>query len=155
MGNSASSSATKNPASATNIPSTGVVNEKDDDHHLSSMNQKPEYINISATEGNKISDHSKDKLSNQMSGMKLVHYVCRKRKKIYDECVSNWYSNEFIVGKSINQEEECGDKFELYRTCILKGVKQEVWDKQYQLPPPHENSPLMEIIVDDEDNPTK
>jgi Uncharacterised protein family (UPF0203) len=84
------------------------------------------------------------KSTTNLSGMSLVHYVCRKRKKIYEECVSHWYSQQFMVGRSINQEEVCGTKFELYRKCLLKGIKQEVWDKQYHLPPPQEDSPLME-----------
>ena len=80
-------------------------------------------------------------------GMPLVHYVCRKKKKTYDKCVSNWYSNNFLTGNgtSLNQEEVCGTKFESYRTCVLKGIKKEIWDKQ-NLPPPKEGSPLSEVV---------
>ena len=85
---------------------------------------------------------------NQLSGMDLVNYKCRRKKRRYDKCISNWYSKEFLTGKSMGQEEECGDKFEAYRTCVLRGIKIEVWDKE-GLPPPKEGSPLAEIDDDD------
>jgi hypothetical protein len=83
------------------------------------------------------------------SGMPLVNYVCRKKKMAYDKCVSGWYSTDFLSGngQSLNQEDVCGPKFEVYRRCILKGIKKELWDKQ-DLPPPLEGSPLSEIIDD-------
>jgi Uncharacterised protein family (UPF0203) len=88
-------------------------------------------------------------------GMPLVHYVCRKKKKSYDKCVSQWYSNDFLTGNgsSLNQEDVCGSKFEAYRTCVLKGIKKEIWDKQ-NLPPPKEGSLLAEVanIVDDDEH---
>ena len=79
-----------------------------------------------------------------MSGMSLVHHKCNKKKRIYDKCVSRWYTKEFMTGKSLNQEEICGDKFDAYRTCILKGIKREIWDKQ-NLPPPKAGSALDEL----------
>eukprot|EP00977_Amphora_coffeiformis_P004355 scaffold923_cov171-Amphora_coffeaeformis.AAC.13 len=79
-----------------------------------------------------------------LSGMALVNYKCRKRKKVYDKCVSNWYSQEFLPGKSVDQEGACGELFENYRTCILKGIRKEIWDKQ-GLPPPNEGSPMDEV----------
>lgn len=82
-----------------------------------------------------------------LSGMKLVNYKCRRRKKLYEKCVKNWYSQEFLPGKSINQEEACGELFDNYRACILKGIKKEIWDTQ-GLPPPKEGSPLDEINKD-------
>lgn len=82
-------------------------------------------------------------------GMSLVHYVCRKKKRTYDNCVKNWYSKEFMTGAgSLNQEEVCGEKFDAYKSCILKGIRKEVWDKQ-GLPPPAEGSQLAEV---DEEN---
>jgi len=82
--------------------------------------------------------------------MPLVHYVCRKKKRSYDTCVSNHYQ-QFVAGsgESLKQGEVCGDKFDLYRECILKGIKKEVWDKQ-GLPPPGEGSPLAEVEDHDE-----
>ena len=94
--------------------------------------------------------------SSGMSGMPLVHHVCRKKKRVYDTCVSKHYQN-FVAGTptstsmvdggeapSLKQEDVCGDRFEAYRECILKGIKKEIWDKQ-GLPPPGEGSPLAEI----------
>ena len=76
--------------------------------------------------------------------MPLVHYKCRKRKKVYDKCVSKWYSEQFLPGKSVDQEEACGELFDNYRTCVLKGIKKEIWEKQ-GLPPPKEGSAMDEI----------
>lgn len=80
-----------------------------------------------------------------LSGMNLVHHVCRKRKIIYDNCSSNWYKTEFMTGKSLHQGEICGDKFDLYRKCILKGIRKEIWEKKYNLPTPKDGSPLLDI----------
>jgi hypothetical protein len=78
-------------------------------------------------------------------GMPLVHYVCRKKKSKYEKCVKTWYSKEFMTGAgSLNQEEVCGESFEAYKGCILKGIRKEVWDKQ-GLPPPAEGSPLADL----------
>ena len=89
-----------------------------------------------------------------LSGMPLVHHVCRKKKRLYDTCVAKHYQH-FVVGTttsamgSLHQEDACGDRFDAYRECILKGIKKEIWDKQ-GLPPPGEGSPLAEVIEDDE-----
>ena len=92
--------------------------------------------------------------------MPLVHHVCRKKKRLYDNCVAKHYQN-FVLGTtstaamidggrepSLKQEDACGDRFEAYRECILKGIKKEIWDKQ-GLPPPGEGSPLAEVAEDD------
>jgi hypothetical protein len=97
----------------------------------------------------RISFHVEKSKENNLKGMELVNHKCRKRKKKYDTCSSDWYNDQFMTGKSMHQEEVCGDLFENYRTCILKGIKQEVWDKQ-GLPPPLEGSPLAEIEDDRE-----
>jgi Uncharacterised protein family (UPF0203) len=87
-----------------------------------------------------------------LSGMPLVHHVCRKRKATYDKCVRNWYSRQFITGQgTLSQEEVCGEKFERYRRCILKGIRKEVWEKE-GYPPPGVNSPLLEVMDDDDDD---
>jgi hypothetical protein len=96
-----------------------------------------------------ISFHKDQSKANNLEGMALVNYKCKKRKKKYEKCTSEWYSKQFMTGKSMNQEEICGDLFEKYRTCILKGIRSEVWDKQ-GLPPPLEGSPLSEVEEDDD-----
>jgi hypothetical protein len=80
----------------------------------------------------------------QLTGMALVKHQCRKKEKAYRSCVSEWYTKEFMTSKSLYQAEACGDKFEVYRACVLKGVKREIWDKQ-GLPPPEEGSLLAEL----------
>jgi hypothetical protein len=96
-----------------------------------------------------IAFHKDESEASNLEGMALVNYKCKKRKKKYDKCTKDWYNKQFITGKSMNQEETCGDLFENYRTCILKGIKLEVWDKQ-GLPPPLEGSPLSEIDKEDD-----
>jgi hypothetical protein len=91
---------------------------------------------------------SKD--NNKLSGMDLVNHKCRRRKRVYDKCVAAHYKN-FLGGKSLDQEEACGEKYEAYRNCTLKGIKKEIWDKE-GLPPPKEGSFLSELDDDDEDD---
>lgn len=104
-------------------------------------------VNVEKDE-TKISFHKNQSEANNLTGMALVNYKCKKRKKKYDKCASDWYNNQFMTGKSMNQEEICGDLFENYRTCILKGIRSEVWDKQ-GLPPPKEGSALAEVEEED------
>jgi Uncharacterised protein family (UPF0203) len=92
----------------------------------------------------------------ERSGMELVNYQCRRDKRAYNKCVKKWYTKGFMTGntESLHQADACGDLFDTYRTCVLRGIRREFWDKQ-GLPPPDENSPLAE--VDDEQlvEPTK
>jgi Uncharacterised protein family (UPF0203) len=90
------------------------------------------------------------------SGMDLVNYECRKNKRAYRKCVNTWYSKGFITGNtvSLNQEEACGDLFDTYRVCVLRGIRREFWDKE-GLPPPNESSPLAEVDDDYASEPTK
>ena len=67
-------------------------------------------------------------------GIDAVNYKCRKTKSAYDKCASEWYNTQFLTGKSINQEEECGSLFESYRQCYLKGIKREYFDKGKKKP---------------------
>jgi len=83
--------------------------------------------------------------------MDLVNHVCRKKKAKYDRCVSRWYNREFVVGKSMDQEEACGAKFEAYRECVLKGIRRELWDDD-KWGPPKDGSPLAEVIDDHDDD---
>jgi hypothetical protein len=82
-----------------------------------------------------------------LSGMQLVNYVCRKKKKTYDTCVQKWYNNEFVASTgTLNQEEVCGDVFEAYRLCMLKCIKREFFDKEGLVP--GLGSELHEIVDD-------
>jgi len=93
----------------------------------------------------------KTKKGDDLTGMAKVNFVCRKKKARYDKCVSAWYKQDFMVGKSMDQEEACGDKFESYRECVLKGIRKEVWNEE-RWGPPGENSPLAEVVEDDDNN---
>jgi hypothetical protein len=82
----------------------------------------------------------------ERSGIDAVNYKCRKKKAAYDNCVSEWYNERFLTGKSISQEEECGNLFETYRQCYLKGIKREFFDKGKKRP--KEGSILAEELND-------
>jgi hypothetical protein len=69
-----------------------------------------------------------------LSGIDLVNYKCRKKKSAYKKCVANFYNEKFLQGRALSQEEECGDLFERYRTCYLKGLKREFFDKGKKKP---------------------
>jgi Uncharacterised protein family (UPF0203) len=72
-------------------------------------------------------DDDKEK---SLSGMDLVNYKCRRKHKAYKTCLSNWYKGEFLEAKSLDQDEVCGESFERYRKCVLKGIRKEIFDKQ-------------------------
>ena len=79
--------------------------------------------------------------------MAKVNYVCRKKKRAYDECNDKYYKAGFLTATSM--ENPCDDLFETYKTCFLKGMRKEVWDKQ-GLPPPREGSDLAEACSRDD-----
>jgi Uncharacterised protein family (UPF0203) len=82
-----------------------------------------------------------------LTGMALVNHQCRKPERRYRKCLTDYYSREFVTGRSM--EQDCQDKFDAYRECVLRGIKAEIWDKQ-GLPPPKEGSPLAELDDDDD-----
>ena len=155
MGTAPSKSVDPDPQihTVTTTTTTTTTNDhKNNAHQIESVNPNNNNTNNNTNNTAKTSvDPQRPK-----GGMPLVHYVCRKKKKSYDVCVSNFYRRDFLNGASLNQEEVCGDKFDLYRTCVLKGIKREIWDRQHHLPPPKEGSPLAEVsdivILDDDDD---
>mmetsp|Transcript_20164 Transcript_20164/g.25996 ORF Transcript_20164/g.25996 Transcript_20164/m.25996 type:complete len:127 (+) Transcript_20164:211-591(+) len=71
-----------------------------------------------------------------LSGVDLVNYKCRKKEKAYKKCVSNHYKKNLLTSfNEADPEDECGDLFELYRRCYLKGMQIEVWEKNGKTPP--------------------
>ena len=114
---------------------------RDDDHHPNKQEQ--ETVMVFQKDRSQVS-------SNKLSGMDLVNHKCRRRKRVYDKCVASHYKN-FLGGKSLDQEEACGEKYEAYRNCTLKGIKKEIWDKE-GLPPPKEGSFLSELDDDEDDD---
>jgi Uncharacterised protein family (UPF0203) len=157
MGSSQSTSVSSSTYSKETQSSQRDVNAISDSEWLAKVTSKNEEGSRTHEDNampieTEISYHTTEKSSppQDLSGMQLVHHVCRKRKKIYDKCVSTWFEKEFLNGKSTHQEEVCGNKFELYRKCLLKGIRKEVWEKQYKLPPPGEDSPLADVMDDDE-----
>ncbi|ORY84947.1 mitochondrial distribution/morphology family 35/apoptosis [Protomyces lactucae-debilis] len=45
---------------------------------------------------------------------------CTKLKKEYDECFNDWYTNQFLAGKS--NLNECEDLFIDYKACVQKAM---------------------------------
>lgn len=82
----------------------------------------------------------------KLEGMALIQYKCRKSKAKYETCVSDWYGKEFMKGDYANQEEACGELFETYKKCVLKGVRKEFWGKNDK---PKEGSFLSELEDDE------
>ena len=78
------------------------------------------------------SEASLPRRKEKRTGIDLVNHKCRKKKAAYDKCVSNWYREQFLVGKSINQEEECGELFDIYKQCYMKHLKREFFDKGHK-----------------------
>lgn len=88
-----------------------------------------------------------DEEAKNLSGIDLVNYKCRRKEKAYKECVSNHYKN-FLAGKTMDQEQACGEKFERYRRCYLKGVQKVIWGKD--APPPAKGSVLAKFAQEEE-----
>ena len=80
-----------------------------------------------------------------LSGMDLVNYKCRRKHKAYKTCVKQWYQGEFLSAKSVDQDEACAHEFERYQKCVLKGIRKEVYEKQFGGRPPLPDSPLAEL----------
>ena len=91
-----------------------------------------------------------DEAGKNLSGFDLVNYKCRRKEKAYKKCVSKYYSNIFLSGQSLDQEEACGELFERYRRCYLRGVQKEVWGKDS--PPPAKNSVLAIFAEEEEED---
>jgi len=101
--------------------------------------------NTTPTAYNKLlSDKPKPKA--KRTGIDQVNHKCRKKKAAYEKCVSTFYREQFLAGKGIKQEEECGELFDTYRQCYLKHLKREFFDKKDKKP--KEGSVLAEELVD-------
>lgn len=90
-----------------------------------------------------------DEGAENLSGIDLVNYKCRRKEKAYKKCVSNYYT-DFLAGKTIDQEESCGELFQRYRRCYLKGVQIAVWGKDS--PPPAKGSVLASFVEEEKED---
>lgn len=81
-------------------------------------------------------DNDNNNINNKLkrTGIDLVNHKCRRKKAAYDKCVSVFYREQFLAGKAVNQEEECGTLFDSYRQCYLKHLKREFFDKSDKKP---------------------
>ena len=101
---------------------------------LGSTNASDDKVTHDHTNNNNSEENHPQKQRLIRTGIFAVNYRCRKKKAAYDKCVSKWYNQRFLQGKSINQEEECGELFEIQKQCYLKGIKREFFDKQNKTP---------------------
>jgi Uncharacterised protein family (UPF0203) len=71
-----------------------------------------------------------DNVGAQLSGVPLIVHKCRKKEMRWKNCVKNFYTAKFLPGESMDQETYCGETFEKYRRCYVKGLQVEIWDKK-------------------------
>lgn len=137
MGNKQSSS-TENPSSASSPKRDDSSSAEDANHTTQQLRLDTKQVNLPVKRPQK-----------KLEGMALIQYKCRKSKTKYETCVSDWYGNEFMKGDYANQEEACGDLFENYKKCVLKGVRKEFWGNKKEKP--KEGSFLSELEEEEDD----
>jgi hypothetical protein len=85
---------------------------------------------------------------NNLSGVALVEYKCRKNKKAWRQCVGGFY-DRFSSGKALEDEEpDCDDLFEGFRQCYMRGMLKERQKKG--LDTPKEGTILAQFIEDED-----
>jgi hypothetical protein len=84
---------------------------------------------------------------NQLAGVALIEYKCRKKKRAWSKCVSDHYEQKFLPGMSLEPEEDCDTLFDKYRTCYMKGMIHE--RQRMGAPPPKEGTMLHEFMEDE------
>jgi hypothetical protein len=58
-----------------------------------------------------------------LTGVALIEYRCRRKKRAWGNCVKEHYENKFLPGKSIDAEEaDCDDLFDAYKQCYMNGL---------------------------------
>ncbi|KAL3938231.1 MAG: hypothetical protein SGARI_001821, partial [Bacillariaceae sp.] len=58
-----------------------------------------------------------------LTGIPLIEYKCRKKKRAWGTCVKEHYEQKFLPGKSLDAEDaDCDDLFDNYRECYMKGL---------------------------------
>jgi hypothetical protein len=83
----------------------------------------------------------------QLSGVALIEYKCRKKKRAWSRCVSDHYEQKFLPGKALEPEEDCDGLFDSFRACYLKGMLRE--RQKMGAPPPKEGTVLYEFMEDE------
>ena len=82
-----------------------------------------------------------------LSGVRLVEYKCRRKKRTWSDCVGTFYGR-FSAGKVLEDEEaDCDDLFEKYRECYMKGMLKEREKKG--LTPPKDGTMLAEFMEEE------
>ena len=134
MGSSQSSPSTS--TTRTNVQDTTTINDNDGSEPDTSGTQPPPQSSSSSP--------SKKK---NLTGIALIEHKCRKKKRRWNQCVSEHYKNKFLPGKSLEPEEDCDDFFESFRECYMKGLLKERQRKG--LPDPKEGTMLHEFMEEE------
>jgi hypothetical protein len=86
-------------------------------------------------------------IAKTLEGMDKINFKCNRKKRRYTNCVQTYYVKEFLPGKSVTQP--CDEVFEAWKSCWMKGLKVEYYDKDGVVPAP--TSPMGEFIQEMED----
>ena len=93
------------------------------------------------------SSSSSSKKKKNLTGIAMIEHKCRKKKRRWNQCVSEHYKTKFLPGKSLEPEEDCDDFFESFRECYMKGLLKERQRKG--LPDPKEGTMLREFMEEE------
>mmetsp|Transcript_431 Transcript_431/g.705 ORF Transcript_431/g.705 Transcript_431/m.705 type:complete len:140 (+) Transcript_431:33-452(+) len=100
------------------------------------------------SEDQKTGETSKQKKKVEgLSGVALIEYKCRKKKRAWSRCVADHYEHKFLPGKALEPEEDCDDLFERFRQCYMRGLLKERQNKG--MPPPKEGTMLHEFMEEE------
>ena len=151
MGSSQSSPSTSTTTTRPNIQSVATTTNMDnggssDDSHTSGM---PPLVPPSSQSSSSSSfKKKKKKKENNLTGIAMIDHKCRKKKRRWNQCVSEHYKTKFLPGKSLEPEEGgCDDFFDSYRSCYMKGLLNE--RRRKGLPDPKEGTMLHEFMEEE------
>mmetsp|Transcript_12225 Transcript_12225/g.35462 ORF Transcript_12225/g.35462 Transcript_12225/m.35462 type:complete len:140 (-) Transcript_12225:60-479(-) len=100
-----------------------------------------------AQEQSQIRSKKKRSSPKGLSGAKLVEYRCRKHKRAWNKCISEFYNGKFLTGGSMEPDGDCDELFDNFRSCYMKGMLKE--REKNGLPPPQDGSMLHEFIEEE------
>jgi hypothetical protein len=152
MGSNQSSDRKEAPAT-TSMP---VVpdNSNNIDNSSSSNNNSNNNNNNTGNVDDDVQNHERPTSSKRaspkssLSGIALVEHRCRRKKRLYNKCVADHYTNRFLTGKSIDPEDaDCDTLFDSYKQCYMKGLLRE--RAKQNLPPPREGTMLYEFMEEE------
>lgn len=55
--------------------------------------------------------------------------TCAAQREAYDRCFIQWYRSSFLSSDLSSEADPCRDKFDAYRGCVLKELRDQGVDK--------------------------